>query len=209
MTDERYDIEPLDQQAPAEIGKPEKDTASQDPIRLNANDVIALWSVQESLLQTYRSIFIGAQSLLVPIAFLMLPQKVEPVTLVGISPAAVLSGLGMLLLWSWRSVSNARAQDVTWVQGVALEVEADTYRGGALFSTFKHYQENRERNPEQAYLPARFEELQTSATRRVMEYRLFYAFVVVWLVYLGVALFSFSAPDRLASIFPVWPCSAP
>ena len=95
------------------------------------DQLLALWSIQESLLQAYRSIFITAESIVIGIA----------VAIAASSPIAalVLSGLGLLLLWMWHRVCSERALDVSFVQWLIRRAEEGSDVTTPL-SDFKRFQ---------------------------------------------------------------------
>lgn len=72
------------------------------------DQILSLWSIQESLLQTYRSIFITAESVVFAIA----------AAIAGTAPwsALILTFLGYFLLWMWHRVCANRALDVSFTQ---------------------------------------------------------------------------------------------
>lgn len=72
------------------------------------DQILSLWSIQESLLQTYRSIFITAESVIFAIA----------AAITGTTPwsALILTFLGYFLLWMWHRVCANRALDVSFTQ---------------------------------------------------------------------------------------------
>ena len=95
------------------------------------DQLLALWSIQEALLQAYRSIFITAESIVIGIA----------VAIAASSPisALVLAGLGLLLLWMWHRVCSERALDVSLVQWLLRRAEEGSDVSSPL-SDFKKFQ---------------------------------------------------------------------
>lgn len=79
------------------------------------DQTLSLWSIQESLLQAYRSIFITAESILFAIAAAI--ASTEP------SPALMLTFLGYFLLWMWHRVCANRAIDVSFTQWLLARAE--------------------------------------------------------------------------------------
>jgi len=79
------------------------------------DQVLSMWSIQESLLQTYRSIFITAESVVFAIA----------AAIAGLYPlsAVLLTVLGFFLLWMWHKVCSNRAIDVSFVQWLLIRAE--------------------------------------------------------------------------------------
>lgn len=79
------------------------------------DQTLSLWSIQESLLQAYRSIFITAESIIFAIAAAI--ASTEP------SPALMLTFLGYFLLWMWHRVCANRAIDVSFTQWLLARAE--------------------------------------------------------------------------------------
>ena len=93
-----------------------------------------IWSVQDSLLQSYRSMFLTAESLLIGLAATIAAtpdrQFVWP-----------LCSLGMAVWGVWVIVTRARARDVRFVQDLLRSSENGRFVLNP-FSTFKAYQKS-------------------------------------------------------------------
>ncbi len=85
------------------------------------DQMLAMWGIQDSLLQSYRSIFITAESVVFGIA--------AAITSIKPPGAIVLTILGLVLLFLWHKVCFSRSVDVSFVQWLLARVE-----GGADIS---------------------------------------------------------------------------
>ena len=89
-------------------------------VEYTRGDILALWGVQESLLQSYRQIYLSSQSILIAAAFLLL-EVPNPSTKTSISRALlVLIGIVTLYLWG----AGHRRKAVTYVQAQLLEIDS-------------------------------------------------------------------------------------
>jgi hypothetical protein len=79
------------------------------------DQVMALWGIQESLLQAYRSIFITAESVVFAVAAAITTSN--PIS------ALILTFLGLVLLYMWHRVTSNRAKDVSFVQWLLARAE--------------------------------------------------------------------------------------
>lgn len=91
----------------------------------------SLWSVQDTLLQAYRTMFITVQSLLIAVA----------ASIAGFNSrlAWSLVLVGFALLFVWSLVTRARGRDVQFAQAVIRWAESGR-RIEKPFTTFKDYQ---------------------------------------------------------------------
>lgn len=96
------------------------------------SDIYSLWTIQDSLLQYYRTIFITAQSVLLSVAVSVSAGK-EP------KSAIVLMIVGLSVLFVWVVVTWSRARDVSFAQHIIARHEIGKEVPG-LFNTFKDYQ---------------------------------------------------------------------
>lgn len=108
------------------------DTGNEKEYSSYSSALYSLWSVQDSLLQYYRSMFLTAESLLIAIgstlAATQKPLFAWPIIVVG------------LILWStWLIVTWSRARDVRFVQLLLRRSEEGKYVRSP-FTTFKDYQ---------------------------------------------------------------------
>ena len=97
------------------------------------SDLFSLWSVQDSLLQSYRSMFVTAQSVVMSLAAAIAASKP---TLANVLPLAVLGGV---LMVAWLSVTLSRTRDVTFAQKLILWAEQGQVVARPL-AAFKEYQ---------------------------------------------------------------------
>jgi hypothetical protein len=96
----------------------------------------AIWAVQDSLLQSYRSSFLTSESLLIGLAVSGIANQ---------KFAWLLIGVGTVLWFVWGLVTRARARDVRFVQEL-LKKDEEGKRVRNPFSTFKAYQEAWQKN---------------------------------------------------------------
>jgi len=83
------------------------------PTKSSREEIIALWSIQEGLLQDYRQIFIAAQSILigaVSAVMVFAPDK-NPLYI------APLFLLGILTLYAWHDTTKRAGHAVWFLQG--------------------------------------------------------------------------------------------
>ena len=98
----------------------------------SASEHYALWSIQDSLLQYYRTMFITAQSILISVG-VSVSSGSKP------ESGFMLVILGGFVLIVWLSVTWSRSRDVTFAQRLLLQQESGHTVAG-LLSTFKEYQ---------------------------------------------------------------------
>jgi hypothetical protein len=107
------------------------------------DQLIALWSIQENLLQWYRAIFITSESIFFTFAITLSANSNYLFSLV----LAVL-GFGYVILWY--VVCNSRGRDVTFVQWVTKKAEGTLSKkqlaslSEGVVTTFKKYQDGEE-----------------------------------------------------------------
>ena len=111
----------------------EPDNKNVSPGADGIGDLFSLWSVQDSLLQSYRAMFVTAQSVVMSLAAAIAASK--PI-LEAVLPLAALGGVLMVV---WLSVTLSRARDVTFAQKLILWAEKGQFVARP-FATFKEYQ---------------------------------------------------------------------
>ena len=131
------------------------------------NEVIKLgelWSVQESLLQYYRTIFITIELvILLTSAFMLVPGQMPayaglPMTL-----------LGLALIPVWKGVCNARANAVAFIHWMIQKHEAgETIR--RPYTHFRQFQFDRCFNDINVLQDEHFKSLCQSRTRRQLDH---------------------------------------
>lgn len=99
-----------------------------------SSTLYAIWSVQDSLLQSYRSMFMTAESLLLGLAATIASTPDREFVL-------PLFGLGMVVLYIWTVVTRSRARDVRFVQDLLVSSEGGQFVQKP-FGTFKAYQKS-------------------------------------------------------------------
>lgn len=152
----------------------------------------SLWDIQESLLQTYRSIFVSSQSVLLAMAVTSLTissQGKSGYALILAIPAAY-------LLYLWISVCTARARDVTFAQFLIMEIEANDNFKELPLSVFKSFQNDGLSSVisdgDWSKAESEFEAMLGSTTRLVMNKRLPIVFCGTWLLVVGFAFLEWS-----------------
>jgi hypothetical protein len=122
-----------------------------------------LWSIQESLLQSYRSIFITVEAVLFALATFGMTSDGTAVV-IGL-PIAL---LGLLLIPAWMAVCNARARAVTFVHWMIQRFEAGE-DVPQPYTAFRQFQTDRMYGAIAAEHDPRFRELSRSKTRQRMD----------------------------------------
>lgn len=148
------------------------------------DDIISLWGIQESLLQSYRQIYLSSQSILVAAAFLLLEVQ-NPTTNTDISRVLiVLLGLATLILWI--KTATHRRKAVAYVQAQLLEIDS----GGSVENLYLHMQQHMNGQLKHTRSLERFTELVVTAKEDVWVGKLLqslpYLFALVW-VYVALA----------------------
>lgn len=134
----------------------------------------ALWNTQESLLQSYRSIFVTAQSIVFAVA-VTIASTDQPWL------ALLLAVPGMYMMSMWTGICRSRARDVSFVQWLMLKLE----RGeavGPVINSFKEYQRSKTYNGTNVLEDEEYREMINSMTRRKMEVILPRIFWVMWIL---------------------------
>jgi len=140
-----------------------------------------LWSIQESLLQSYRRIFITAESVLFALATLVVATTRVSI---WIEVPIILLGLGLIPIWM--AVCKARARAVTFIHWLIQRYE----NGEQIeqpYSRFRELQENPKVQRE-AEANADFGRLRNSRTRRRIDREVPILFGIMWLVLAFAAL---------------------
>jgi hypothetical protein len=87
------------------------------------SELLCLWSVQESVLQSYRGIFISSQSFLLSGASILFALSIQnPIIQWAIYPVAVL-GFSLSLLW--KKLTDERGRAVYFCQSLIIKYERD------------------------------------------------------------------------------------
>jgi len=151
-----------------------------------------MWSIQDSLLQAYRSIFITAESVVFAIA--------AAITTLNPRSVIALSVLGIVLLWMWNIVCRNRAVDVSFIQWLLARAEEGSDVSAPL-THFKDFQAGKiitvagrsvwrqvKRDQQGQVNDQPFVSMTKSPTRRWMEVYLPMVFLILWLsvAYLAV-----------------------
>ncbi|MET3606081.1 hypothetical protein ABIC99_003916 [Sphaerotilus sulfidivorans] len=167
-------------------------------------DYIAMWGVQDGLLQQYRVIFITMQSVFLSFAVTSLfagsaapaeasalSKSVSPLMLIGDGPVLPIAILAVVAIYVirqlWVPLCRARADAVSLAQFLALQVEA----GGvpeAPVKTLKDFQAGNRKDIEANLI---FQGLRKSPGRGKMEIVLPRVFYIAWAAILIVLAFKY------------------
>lgn len=133
----------------------------------NCAEIIALWGIQETILQQYRSIFIMTQSVIIGIALLTTQVK-HPLV-----PMCILCVLAAYTMYLWQSICKRRGTIVYVCQFLAEQAEnivvkhpvkiiknfddddkmEDVKIGEKLFSEYRSHHKNKTRKKMQNIMP--------------------------------------------------------
>lgn len=137
---------------------------------IDYQDLLVLWGNQELLLQTYRTIFIGMQSIFVAIGSYLAQDEKAFISLAAITVMAFFA------LWLWVTICRVRGQSVYLVQYLALKAENGEVINKPL-EILKHFQDF---PCLEIRRDAKFIALANGATRKKMEVWLPVLFGLVW-----------------------------
>lgn len=150
------------------------------------DQALSLWSIQESLLQAYRSIFITAESVIFAIAAAI--ANSTPYS------AIILTFLGYFLLWMWHKVCANRALDVSFTQWLLIQAEEGIdiptpvgclkrFQAGEIITINDRPIQRHIKKPSASEINDKlFVSMTKGPTRRWMETYLPLLFAVLWLV---------------------------
>ena len=85
-------------------------------------ELLRLWGIQESVLQSYRGIFLSAQSFLVSIASLLIALSNSYPLLVWWAKYPII-GIGFYLAWLWKTLTDERGKSVYFCQSLIRKYE--------------------------------------------------------------------------------------
>lgn len=153
----------------------------------NQNDLLSFWSIQDNLLQTYRILFLTSESILLSISSVVLSMQnttsenfflqVNKYDIIFFS----LFIIGIIILFFWIKVSKSRGYDVSYIQSLILEYENTGYRFDRkkIMNKLKEWQKRNKKEKEK-YLDER--NLLKSPTRSIMNKKIPYTFLSIWLL---------------------------
>ena len=133
-----------------------------------------LWSIQESLLQSYRSIFITVESAIIAVTTFLLSSYAPNIYVV-----APIIFLGFILIPIWIGVCNARARAVAFLHWLIQRHESGEYISNP-YSHFRQFQTNRMYKDINVVRNKDFISLSDSTTRKRMDLQLPIIFAVIW-----------------------------
>ena len=138
------------------------------------SDILALWGIQESLLQQYRGIFITMQSILLAVS-VAIPKPSE-----HLIPFMTLFILGLLGLWLWVTICARRGRAVYLCQFLVLKSED----GEVVNNPVKVIKDAEDGDYiHQGFATdARFKSLHVNHTRGKMQILLPLGFLIAWVV---------------------------
>ena len=141
-----------------------------------------LWSIQESLLQTYRTVFITLESVLIAVETFLLSSN-QSLLLIGL-PIML---LGLSLIPVWMGVCNARANAVAFIHWLIQRYES----GEEIkkpYTHFRQFQENRTYKGINVLEDKRYRYLGKSKTRYKMDVVVPVLFAATWILLLLITL---------------------
>jgi hypothetical protein len=154
----------------------------------NYSDLLALWAIQDNLLQSYRMIFITMQSIFVTIGS----------TQLGTITFVVMATSGLFSLYMWFTICVARGDSVYLIQAMIQEFEQGNVIRNPLLA-FKQ-QQNEYRLVNRLYrISNAFLDLKDGGiTRRKMELFLPIMFLMLWIIF---GILSYMVWDGKSHIF--------
>lgn len=138
--------------------------------------ILSIWSIQDSLLQSYRSIFLSSQSVLFSISVFIATSK-EPLFMFFIFP------IGLYLLYLMFKLTRKRGMGVWYCQLHILKIENNEYNQSKDFMTeFKEfmtakYKKNRNEIENSNYSKI----LLKDSIRKSMDFKISIIFLILWL----------------------------
>lgn len=140
-------------------------------------ELLRHWEIQERLLQSYRFMFMTAQSVLLAGAALITAQP-TPHRLIFL----LLLAIGLVLLYAWVNITNARALDVSYFQMQLMLAEEGQVTNNVLthFKTWQHLS----RAEKQKVLDQA--KLLRSRTRQLLQVYIPLFFGLIWMVLAAV-----------------------
>jgi hypothetical protein len=145
---------------------PQNTTAPSSPVP----ELVALWGIQDTLLQQYRTIFITMQSIFIAVAATLLSAKVPWI------PMTLLTVLGSFTLWLWITICRSRGRGVYLLQFLAMQAEAGVPVVRPV-RTLKDFQDKKHPEIETNEL---FRALEHGRTRWKLEFLLPIVFSLAW-----------------------------
>jgi hypothetical protein len=136
------------------------------------NELLSHWQIQESLLQSYRGVFLTSQSIVFAVASI-LATSVSPNKPVFI----LLTTLGLVLLYYWYQLANARGLDVSYFQMMLMKAERNE-KLESILTNFKTWQKL---NADDKIRILNEFGLSQSRTRITMEIYLPALFLILWI----------------------------
>lgn len=138
------------------------------------DQLIAMWGIQDSLLQSYRNIFLTSQSIIFAVAVFVASGS-KPYLSFFLLP------IGIYLLWIWFTICRSRGYDVWFFHWQLLKFEDGQPIDSKIFTNFKKWQslgvKKQKKKLKNDNLGKR---LLKSQVRVKMEYYLPCIFVVLW-----------------------------
>ncbi|MDH5301956.1 MAG: hypothetical protein OEW58_11400 [Gammaproteobacteria bacterium] len=143
-----------------------------------------LWSIQESLLQAYRSIFITLETAIIVIATFILSSGTSNGY---IAIPIILLGLGLIPIWM--GVCNARARAVAFIHWLIQKHESGE-TVAYPYSHFRQFQHNRLYKNIQVEKDPVFISLGKSTTRKRMDVQLPMVFATTLVILCAISIVS-------------------
>mgnify|MGYP000913083138 CR=1 FL=1 len=136
------------------------------------DEILNHWQIQESLLQSYRGLFLTSQSIIFSIASIIATNP-NPDKIVFL----ILLSLGLLLLWFWFRIGNARGLDVSYFQMLLLKTE----NGETIDKILTRFKEWQCKGRQEKIKILKESKLDKSKTRTTLEIIVPTIFLVLWI----------------------------
>lgn len=156
------------------------------------SELYSLWSIQESLLQQYRVIFITMESIFFAAASASVAIGDSAVTFVS------LLGLGIVTILLWRGICAERGKSVYFAQSLILRAE----KGEKIYRPTNKIKNMKDKKHKKDINHPMFTALTSGYTRNKMEKRLPLYFSVAW----AILCIKVSYPDLDKAIVRVINC---
>lgn len=137
-------------------------------------ELLSHWSIQETLLQSYRGLFLSSQSIIFSVAALVVNSE-KP----NILSFLTLLIIGWVLLAYWVDICTARELDVSFCQMAILQFEKGEGPSAGFMTAFKGWQKISKEQKQQQLLHFQLAE---SQTRKKLSIHLPNIFKFLWVL---------------------------
>ena len=143
------------------------------------DEILNHWQIQDSLLQSYRGLFLTSQSIIFAIASVIATNS-NPDKIVFI----ILLILGLILLYLWFNIGRARGLDVSYFQMLLLKDE----KGEKISNIMTNFKEWQSKKSKEKIIELKEFKLDKSRTRTTLERDVPILFLFLWIA-LTVTIF--------------------